>query len=273
MFIFAEKKTKLMNKQITHKGAKIAYTITGKGEVLVLLHGFLEDLSMWDEFSVNLSATNKVIAVDLPGFGKSGMISNNHSMSLMADVVFNVLQTEEVSKCTIIGHSMGGYVALAFANMYQTRLNSIVLFHSQAAEDDAETKNNRDRTIKIVENNHGNFISSFIPLLFTDKNAVKFKKVIDNIVERAMLTKNEAIIAALAGMRDREDHLPLLSQLDIPVLFIAGKQDSRIPLNKIIKQIELPKISESLILDNVGHMGFIEANELTYNAIIRFVNR
>jgi len=262
-----------MNKQIIHKGAKIAYSVTGKGEVVVLLHGFLEDLSMWDELGANLSSANKVIAIDLPGFGGSGMISNNHGMDLMAETVAQVLKIENITSCTLVGHSMGGYVALAFADLYQNSLDSIILFHSQAAEDDAETKINRNRTIKIVENNHAKFISSFIPSLFTDENTIKFAEKIESIVQRSMLTKNEGVIAALAGMRDRKDHLKLLSELDVPVLFIVGKQDSRIPFSKIIKQIELPKKSESLILDNVGHMGFIEAKELTHNAINQFVNR
>jgi len=262
-----------MNKQITHKGAKIAYTIIGTGEVIVLLHGFLEDLSMWDELGANLSLTNKVIAIDLPGFGNSGMISNNHSMSLMAETVSEILKNESVDKCTVVGHSMGGYVALAFASLYQSSLLGIVLFHSQAAEDDIITKKNRDRTIEIVKNNHAKFISSFIPSLFTEENAIKFAKKIETIVEKSILTKNEGIIAALAGMRDREDYLLLLSRLNIPVLFIAGKQDSRIPISKILKQIELPKNAESLILENVGHMGFIEAKELTYKAVKQFVSR
>lgn len=260
-------------KQIFYQDAKIVYTTSGLGKVVVLLHGFLEDLTMWDEFVGKLSYNNMVISIDLPGFGASGMISNNHGMHIMADVVAAVIENEGVSKCTIVGHSMGGYVALAFANNFADKLRGLVLFHSQAAADDKNTKVNRDRTIKIVENNHAKFISSFIPSLFSDENAIKFSSKIMQIVDKSLLISNEGIIAALAGMRDRDDYLELLTQLEIPVLFIVGKKDSRIPLNKISKQIGLPKISESLIMDNVGHMGFIEANELTYNAVEGFLKR
>ncbi len=260
-------------KQISYKGVKIAYTATGKGKLVVLLHGFLEDLSMWDELVNKLSSTNKVIAIDLPGFGFSDIISTNHSMYTMADVVSEIMKAEGESKCTIVGHSMGGYVALAFARNYEDKLNGLALFHSQAASDDFETKLNRDRTIKIVENNHANFISSFIPSLFTDENAIFFALKIKKLVNKSLLTKNEGIVAALAGMRDREDNTELLTKLKIPVLFIIGKQDLRIPLNKIVDQIVLPKVSESLMLDNVGHMGFIEAKEITFSTIARFVNR
>jgi len=260
-------------KQISYQNAKIVYTTRGVGKVVVLLHGFLEDLTMWDEFVGKLSSNYKVISIDLPGFGESGMISNNHGMNTMADVVAAVIENEGESKCTIVGHSMGGYVALAFANKYENKLVGLVLFHSQAAADDEKTKVNRNRTIEIVENNHAKFISSFIPSLFSDENAIKLSSKIKHIVDKSLLTTNEGIIAALAGMRDRGDYLKMLPKLDIPVLFIAGKQDSRISLEKISNQIILPKTSESLIMGNVGHMGFIEAPELTYKAVEGFLRR
>ncbi|MFK5856958.1 MAG: alpha/beta hydrolase [Bacteroidota bacterium] len=262
-----------MSKQISFKGAKIAYTVNGTGKAVVLLHGFLEDRTMWNELVNKLSASCKVIAIDLPGFGDSGMISEKHSMKTMAEAVNAVINNEGILRCTMIGHSMGGYVTLAYADLFIDKLNSIVLFHSQAAADDEETKLVRNRTIKIVESSHASFISSFIPSLFTDENAIKFKEEIREIIKRSLLTKNEGIIAALAGMRDRMDFIKLLSQLEIPILFIAGKLDSRIPVNKITEQIEIPKFSESLILDNVGHMGFIEAKEITFNTIAQFVNK
>ncbi len=260
-----------MKKQISHKGTEIIYTVTGSGNTVVFLHGFLEDLTMWDSFATKLSASNKVVAIDLPGFGDSGMISTEHTMGLMADAVAAVIENENIQVCTMVGHSMGGYVTLAFADSYSDKLSGIVLFHSQAAADDDKTKENRNRTIKIVENNHVNFISSFIPSLFTDENAIIYSDKIQQITQRSLRTKNEGVIAALAGMRDRNNYLALLSELEIPVLFIAGKGDLRIPLGKIVEQIILPKVSLSLILERVGHMGFIEADEITYNAVAQFV--
>ena len=259
-------------KHTEFRGAEIAYKIRGNGVAVVLLHGFLEDSTMWDELTKELAETNTVIAVDLPGFGDSGMIDSNHTMKIMCDAVAAVLSHEGINKCFMVGHSMGGYVMLEFANRHQEMLNGIVLFHSQAAADDDNTKENRNRTIKIVESNHANFISSFIPSLFTDENAIKYKAEIDRIINQSLLTKNEGIIASLAGMRDRSDRIELLGKLEIPVLFIAGKQDSRIPLNKIMEQITLPKLSQSLILNNVGHMGFVEAKSLTFKALKCFIN-
>ena len=262
-----------VNKQLTYKGTIINYTTTGSGYTVVLLHGFLENLTMWDEFKKDLSTNNNVVAIDLPGFGQSGIMSNNHSMSTMANAVEYVLDKENISKCVMIGHSMGGYVTLAFAELFENRLDGIILFHSQAAADDEEAKINRNRTITIVENNHAKFISGFIPSLFTEDNAIKFSSEIDQLIKSSLLTKNEGIIAALAGMRDRKDYRELLTELTIPVLFIAGKKDTRIPLEKIIQQISLPKISEALLLEDVGHMGFIEDKDHTYKSIESFVTR
>jgi len=260
-----------VNKQLIFKDTKINYTITGSGNVIVFLHGFLENLTMWNKFSDVLSKTNKIIAIDLPGFGNSEIISNNHSMNMMAEVVFAIIEYENISKCIIVGHSMGGYVALAFAKLFEDKLFGIVLFHSHAAADDDETKTNRNKTIHIVERNHAKFISGFIPSLFAEENIIKFSSQIQEIVNSSLQTKNDGIIAALAGMRDREDNQKLLTKLNIPVLFIVGKEDSRIPLEKIIQQIDLPKVSKTLILDNVGHMGFIEAQEQTCSAVAKFV--
>lgn len=262
-----------MNKQLTYKEARINYTTSGSGHTVVLLHGFLENLTMWDEFSKKLSITNNVIAIDLPGFGQSDIIINNHSMRLMAETVMQVLEKECISKCIMAGHSMGGYVTLAFAELFEDKLDGIILFHSHAAADDEEAKINRNRTIKIVANNHAKFISGFIPSLFTEENAAKFSSEIEQLINSSLLTKNEGVIAALAGMRDRRDYLTLLSELEIPVFFIAGKKDSRIPIEKITQQITLPKISEALLLENVGHMGFIEDKDLTYKAVAGFITR
>jgi len=245
----------------------------GSGSTVVLLHGFLEELSIWNDISQKLSLTNQVIAIDLPGFGKSGSISETHSMNLMAEVVNEILLSECVSVCIIIGHSMGGYIALAFAELFPKKISGLVLFHSQASADDCEAKKNRDRTIEIVNNNHSKFISSFIPLLFTETNVGKYKVEIEHLTKVSLQTKDEGIIASLRGMRDRKDHIELLKELKIPILFIVGKQDSRIPLEKINQQISLPRISEALILDNVGHMGFIEAKDITFASIASFIER
>ncbi|NOX84513.1 MAG: alpha/beta hydrolase [Chlorobi bacterium] len=262
-----------MEKHIKFRGGKLNYRITGQGSGLVFLHGFLEDHTIWNDFADRLSDRFTVIQVDLPGFGKSDVIDDIHTMTLMASAVKHVMDEEEMDQCVMTGHSMGGYVSLAFADLFPDKLKGLVLFHSHAAADDEQGRKNRDRTIEIVKKDHKNFIISFIPLLFAVENVERFSKEIKQLQKLAVKTSAEAVMAALAGMRDREDRRKLLENLDVPVLFIIGKQDSRIPLDVVMPQVSLPKNCEAIILDNVGHMGFIEAEGLTYASLEHFIER
>lgn len=262
-----------MEKVISFDKGELCYTIEGDGSVVVLLHGFLEDHSIWNAFSEKFSSKFKVITIDLPGFGKSSVFNDIHSMQFMANAVYYVLIEENIDQCVMVGHSMGGYVTLAFADLYPKKVRGIALFHSQAVADDEEGKKNRDRTINIVRQDRLGYINSFIPSLFAEKNAQNFEREIDHLKKKASKTSHEGVIAALAGMRDREDRIGLLKKLEIPVFFIIGKQDSRIPFDKVITQLTAPQNCEALIVDDVGHMGFIEAPDLTYPALDHFIER
>ncbi len=262
-----------MEKQFLFPGKSINYSMNGSGPVVVLLHGFLENMGIWENLIPFLEKDFTVVCIDLPGFGKSEIVAENHTMPLMAEVVNHVLEEENIEQGVMLGHSMGGYVALAFAEKYPNKLKGLVLFHSQAAADNSEAKKNRDRTIEIVKSDHKGFIGTFIPLLFAEENVAKFGIEITQLKTVSEQTSIAGICAALAGMRDRDDHLQLLKSIDIPVFFIVGKQDSRIAMEKILPQLALPKNCEALILDGVGHMGFIESKEITAQAIKHFAER
>lgn len=262
-----------MQKNVIFKGKSIHYKMEGKGKSIILLHGFLESLEMWNAFADSLSEEYLVLRIDLPGFGNSEIINKVHTMELMADSVKAVMDQEQMEEAVIVGHSMGGYTALAFADKYPNHLKGLCLFHSQAAADTEEAKKNRDRTIQIVEQDRSGFISNFIPDLFAPENIQKFKTEIENLKTSAKRTSKEGIIAALKGMKARTDKLKLLKKLHIPVLFIAGKKDKRISANTIMEQALLPHHSEVLLLDNIGHMGYIEAKNKTLESLSCFVKR
>ena len=262
-----------MGKYLDLESGKVYYKLRGNGPSIVLLHGFLEDHTIWEHFIRKLSRNYQVLAVDLPGSGKSSVFSTMHTMEFMADTVNFILEKEKISNCIVVGHSMGGYVALALAEKYTKKLNGIVLFHSHAAADDDEARLNRNRTIKAVKNNHKDFINSFIPLIFAEGNQEKFASNIAALKDIAAGTSSEGIIAALGGMRDRKDMSLFLTQFSEPVFFVIGKNDSRIQLDNVIAQTSLPRNCEALILENVGHMGIIEAQEITYLALEHFFER
>lgn len=259
-----------MNDFLTFEGHRVHYFCQGKGPALVLLHGFLESLEIWDSYASALSRDFTVVRIDLPGHGKSDICTEVHTMELMAESVKAVLEHLGVKNFVLAGHSMGGYVSLAFTEKYPHVTKGLVLFHSQAAPDSAEARENRERTINIVKKNRSGFIRQFIPELFDPRNVAQYTPQIENLIRIASEVKDEGIIAALQGMKERKGWLDLLQHLEMPVLFIIGKQDSRIPNNLVMEQAKIPKHSEVLLLENVGHMGFIEASSKTLAALRHF---
>jgi pimeloyl-ACP methyl ester carboxylesterase len=249
------------------------YCISGKGHTIVLLHGFLESHQIWKSFARRLSESFRIITIDLPGHGLSESTGPVNSMDMMAEGVHAVLKSLNVSSCLMVGHSMGGYVTLAFAEKYPRKLKGLVLFHSQAAADSAETMKVRERTIALVKKDHHGYIKNFIPDLFDPANVKKFAKEIENLKNLAQQTSKEGIIAALEGMKTRPDRQHVLAQAKVPVMFIIGKNDSRVPMEVVIPQTLLPEHSEMLLLDHVGHMGFIEASASTFKVLRGFAGR
>jgi len=262
-----------MEKQVDFQGKTVNYSITGEGKPVVLLHGFLENILIWDHLTETLKSKFKVIAVDLPGFGKTPVFAEKHDMSFMAEAVKAVLDAEMIEQAVLVGHSMGGYVSLAFADRFPEMMKALVLFHSHAAGDDEQGKQNRTRTIEIVKKDHKDFIAHFIPLLFAEENVSRFSAEIDRLRAMSLQTSKEGVIAAMAGMRDRNDYLELLKRASFPLFFVVGKQDSRIPLEKIMPQLILPRHAEAIILDRTGHMGFVESPEILFPALSGFLSR
>jgi len=262
-----------MNEIIKFEDHKINFSDHGKGLPIVLLHGFLESKEMWNGFVEGLSNEFRVICIDLPGHGKSPVYKGSLTMEIMARWVKAVLDQLQVKRCIMIGHSMGGYVTLEFALQYPEMLAAYGLFHSHASADTEESKENRRRTINIVKLNKAGFINQFIPDLFAEENVEKFDGEITKLQEIASETPAKGIIAALEAMRDRSGKIELLLNTVVPVLFIAGKEDSRIPVQNIMAQAILPQHAEVLILGKVGHMGFMEAKTKTLEMVRCFVKK
>lgn len=253
-----------------YKSRRIYYNSTGNGPVIVLLHGFTESRKIWDHFVPNLALQFQVVTIDLPGHGESENVAAIHTMDGMAEVVHTVLVDLGIKRCLMVGHSMGGYVALAFAERYPHILTGLTLFHSHCFADSEQDRINRDRTIKLVLQDKFQFITAFIPSLFPSGTQQKYAADIDVLILNAEKMSKEGVVAALEGMKVRSEQTELLSHIDIPCLFIVGMEDSKAPLQRIWEMISLPKHSESLLLQQVGHMGFIEEPRKTLDAIRYF---
>ncbi len=259
-----------MDKTLAYKRSKVHYRKAGKGPCLVLLHGFIESLDIWDDFVDDLKNQFCIITIDLPGHGKSDCIGDVHTMEEMAEVVKTVLNTENIQHCVLCGHSMGGYVALSFLDLFPQMLNALCLFHSNANADSEGVKDNRIRTIELINQNKHPFLSAFIPDLFAPENTETFASEIDILKQRALLITPEALAASIKGMMQRKDHSMLIQHAQIPFLFIIGKKDSRSPYQQVLQQAQLAQHAEILLLDKVGHMGYIENKKVTMRVLKDF---
>lgn len=262
-----------MTKYTDFKQVKVRYTDKGKGRTIVLLHGFMESLDIWNDFSKELSKSFRVICIDLPGFGESPTIGYVHTMELMAKCVKAVLDKERLRRYVIIGHSMGGYVAMAFADLFRDNLKGLGLFHSSSLADTPEKRENRNKAINVVKNNPRQYIKIFFEPLFAPENAEAHKEDIKILQERANDLSRQAIVNALEGMKDRKKLDWILEMADFPVLFIIGKHDAVIPAESVLKQAELVKDPTVLFLENAGHIGFLEEKERTFKAVKKFAGK
>lgn len=247
-----------MHKFITFKNTPVHFTDNGKGKAIVLLHGFLGAAEIWVPFTRVLSKEYRIVTIDLPGHGLTGNISAVHSMELMAETVKAVLDNLRIKKCCLIGHSMGGSVTLAFAELFPAMLTGFGLFHSTSYDDSPEVKLNRDKMVEAVKSNHIQFVCSFIPNLFAPENAEKCGIQIKHLQDLASGMSKEAIIASLVGMKERKNRVDILAGSKVPVLFIIGKKDTRQPFDRVMPQLAVCENATVKILGSVAHMGFIE---------------
>lgn len=255
------------------RGAKIRYTSTGKGRAVVLLHGFLESLEVWygNGFAQELSKRYRLIAIDLPGHGKSDCLGYVQTMERMADVVKDVMDECGLRRYVIVGHSMGGYVGLAFAEKYSAHLSGLCLFHSTARPDSDAKKLDRDRAIRIVKRDPIKYTRALIENLFALANVRYLKKEIAWLRKIASRTKKQGIVACLEGMKIRPGREVILKFSEFPIQIIAGTRDNLIPYDSLVEQAALNPAIRLVTLERTGHMGFIEAKAITLKKVAAFV--
>jgi len=242
--------------QILYKNTKISYSDTGKGNAIVLLHGFLENQTMWLDLVPALSKKFRVITLDLLGHGESGCLGYVHSMEDNAEVVRTVLSKVGIRKAIFVGHSMGGYVALAYAEMYPDKVKGLVLMNSTSKADSEEKKANRDRAIKAVKKDYTTFIRLSISNLFSEENREKMLDEIEKVKTEALKTPLQGVVASLEGMKIRKDREVLLHLTPYPKMLILGKKDPVLNYEDSLNQIE--KTTVKLITFPDGHMSHIE---------------
>ncbi len=255
------------------KKTKIAYSDFGKGRVIVLLHGFLGSHEVWDETAKKLSKRFRVIAIDLPGHGLTPSIGYYHSMELLAQSVKSVLDKIGVRRYVIAGHSMGGYTALAFAELYPENVCGLCLFNSTSYADSEEKKKERNKVIRLVKKEHKHYVAEVVTSLFAPENLSKIKAEVEKVKKVAASISKQSIINSLEGMKERKSRDLILKFAEFPILFIVGKKDSVINYETMYSQMALCKYPSVLMLDNAGHMAFYEASKETQKELENFSDR
>ena len=249
--------------------SSLSFKQQGHGKPIILLHGFPMNQMVWDDFAPLLSDNYKVITVDLPGFGKSPLPDLSFTIDQVADIVLDWISTEKILGSTLIGHSLGGYVALAMAEKRPDLFSALGLFHSTALADSDEKKESRLKVIEFIgKNGVLAFTSNFIPPLFADQN----HRAINKVREIAVQSTQDAVTGYTLAMRNRPDRTSVLKKLEMPILFLTGEADPGIPVNSILKQAEYCKFPHVHVLKQVAHMGMFESPEVLANHIRSFVN-
>ena len=245
----------------------IYFKESGEGPTLILLHGFCETHQIWEEITPKLSIHFKVILIDLPGFGKSPLLKSPFTLNEVGQAITQLIIEIGIQKCVLVGHSLGGYVALAMAAENPDLFKGICLFHSTALADNDEKKANRNKTMSFVQKNGAfPFIKTFVPALFSESHP----KNIERVFKIASKTSKKSILEYSCVMRDRPDMSPLLKVFLHPILFLAGNKDNIIPVATLDEQVKASKCGKLEILTETGHMGMFEEPEKSFQILKDF---
>lgn len=250
-------------------GEKVSYSIQGKGRTLFLIHGFLGSKKLWDPLVKRLKKHFQVITVDLPGHGDSNSIGYVHSMEMMADMVSSILGANKIRKAILVGHSLGGYVSLAFAEKFPDKLYGLVLINSTANSDSEQRIASRNQLIELVKHNRNRAVEALIPSFFVGDTR-KIKQLQKKYLKEAQRCSKRGIIASVEGMKIRKEREIVLKFAPYPYLYIIGEKDPILDPKILSEQLKLGETSYELRLSESAHMSFLEEEGKVYAALKKF---
>jgi pimeloyl-ACP methyl ester carboxylesterase len=242
----------------------------GQGPALLFLHGFCESGEMWRHLADSLSTQYRVLCPDLPGFGASPI---THPITCLEDVAEQLeewIDAHQIKDPIVLGHSLGGYVALALLERMGDRIQAIGLLHSTAYADDLEKKEMRNRVLTFLKK-HGaaKFVSSFVPQLFPEHRREELAHAMAHAIEDGQRSSLEGLLAYTVAMRDRKDRLAILEQFVGPKLLLAGTLDGSVKIES--SRAQQGVFTHYIELEGVGHLGMVEEKEKTLAVVQDFV--
>jgi pimeloyl-ACP methyl ester carboxylesterase len=261
-----------MEKKISYRGSDVIYSDHGEGKCIVLLHGYLERGEIWQRFTEQFPGGFRFIVPDLPGHGASGSWGKVHTMDELATAVKAILEAEGIHKVFLAGHSMGGYVTLAFADLFPEKLCAYALVHSTPFADTEEKRDMREREISLVLcGKKRQIVLVNIPKAFASENLDSMSGQVEHLKHMALISPDDGMIALLNGMKERPDRTAVLKNPKTPLLLIGGMKDNYIPVEIFEKLVSLAPHARVLRLENSGHMGFMEEQEHVVKEFMDFL--
>jgi pimeloyl-ACP methyl ester carboxylesterase len=265
-----------MIKKIKTTAGSIFYETLGEGLAVMMIHGFGEDGHVWDEIATTLSSEYKIIIPHLSGSYESPIqnlsLVDNLTMESMAEDLHKILIAENTDQVVMLGHSMGGYITLAFAEKYEERLHAFGLIHSTSFADSDTKKEARLKSIAFLKNHSTqSFLETATPNLFGAPFKTNHPEKINALIQRASQITEASMIAYLRAMRKRKDRTDILKSTTKSVFFCIGMQDNAVSPEDAITQSKMPAKAHTLILEEVGHQGMMEAPDRLAESIDIFL--
>ena len=264
-------------KQVSFRNKKISYQTEGIGNPVMLLHGFAEDGRIWNYQVENLKKSYRLIIPDLPGSGKSEMLNGEVTLSDYAEAIKVIVDEEIVleneTQFTMIGHSMGGYIMLAFTEKYPELLNGMGLFHSSSFADDEQKTETRRKGIDFIKKNGPElFLKNTTSNLFSEKTKLEAPELIEKLIALSKNFSGEALIQYYEAMIKRPDRSAVVKSFKKPVLMISGIYDNAVPIQSSLSQAYLAAVTYFHILKRSGHMGMWEEEAASAKCLENFLN-
>ncbi len=263
-----------MLKNFQYRGERLEYETRGTGLPVMLIHGFTEDRRIWNPILSGMEDKYRWILPDLPGSGNSGFNDSLTQLKDFAGALPAIMDIEEISDVVLIGHSMGGYISLAFAENHPEKIRALGLFHSTSYPDSPEKKESREKNIRFIRKNGAVlFVGQSLPGLFSEAFKEEHPEEIDKLIQRYANFNPDSLVSYLEAMKQRPATTQVLKSINKPVLFIMGEEDKAVPLKDALEQCHLPPISYIHILTHTAHMGMIENTSLCNSFIDRFLEQ
>ena len=260
-------------KTISIGGKPLYYWVIGKGKTVILIHGFGEEGTIWDNQVEVLKKNHRLIIPDLPGSGRSPIQKDMSMEGLAASIHEIILNESPGQKPIMIGHSMGGYITLAYAEKYRGSLTAIGLVHSSAFADNEEKKAARRKSIEFIrEHGAALFIQQSTPNLFSEKTREERPEIVQELIEKNTNFSAESLVQYYDAMMARPDRTQIVKEFAGPVLYIIGQHDNAVPLQQSLQQCHMPILGYIHVLRDSGHMGMLEEPALCSRFLENFLH-